>query len=314
MTDKGTSNHPKPPELPPNWPNRDLSSFRTTAGVRWHVQLGSPSSPELRVPAIPTVLLLHGTGGSVHQWAEVLPSLAPHARVVAVDLPGHGFSVHVGGEHAEPDPFSLVGMARAVASLLRSLNARPEVIVGHSAGAAVALRMTLDGLVSPRSIVGFNPALIPPPEIWVELLAPFAGLLVESSWLARSAAWVAGRGTVVRTLLESSGARLSEQQIAWYSVLFTNPAHCAAALAMMNRWNLPALARDAAGLGVPFTAYAGERDQWVPLSALEIQVARIPGASLVRVAGVGHLLPDESPSLATSAILESLANSVHSQP
>jgi magnesium chelatase accessory protein len=202
---------------------------------------------------------------------------------------------------------SLPGMAIAVADLLRSLGRSPDVIAGHSAGAALALRMTLDALVAPKAVIGFNPALIPPPQIWVDVLAPLAGLLVESSWLARSAAWVAGRGGAVRALLESSGARLTDAQVARYAHLFSDPAHCAAALSMMNRWNLPALARDAAGLAVAFTAYAGERDVWVPQSELTSQVTRIPGATLVRVPGVGHLLPEESPETAVNAIRRSLS-------
>ncbi len=307
-------------ELPQNWPHRASSRFVTAAGIRWHCQLVAPESPELpESPGLresrdsrdspnrpPTVLLLHGTGGSTHQWADVLPALAQHATVIAPDLPGHGFSLRVGGDLAEPDPLSLPGMARAVAALLAQLERRPDVIVGHSAGAAVALRMTLDGLVAPEAVVGFNPALIPPPDLWVDLLAPLASGLVKAGWLARTAAWVAGNGGVVRKMLESSGATLTDQQLTYYMSLFRDPDHCAAALGMMSRWNLPALVRDAAGLRVPFTAYAGARDQWVPTRELETQLRRIPGASLVEVPEVGHLLPEEAPQTAVAAVLRAL--------
>lgn len=307
------------------WPNAAGTRFLNQQAVRWHLHI---AGPELTKPDTPTVLLLHGTGGSAHQWADVLPALARHARVVAPDLPGHGLSSiqetarerTAGGsgdggapsanERSVPDQrahvLSLPGMAHAVGELMRELALVPDVIVGHSAGAAVALRMTLDGLAKPRTVIGLNPALIPPPDIWVDLLAPFAGVLVESSWLSRSAAWIAGRGGAVRSLLESSGARLSDAQVARYAQLFTNPAHCAAALGMMNRWNLPALARDAAGLQVPFVAYAGERDLWVPLQELATQVERIPGATLVRVPNVGHLLPEEAPELVVEAVKSGL--------
>ena len=290
------------PQLPSNWPNAAASRFPLSSGLRWHVHIAEPESSSADTP---TVLLLHGTGGSAHQWADVLPALSARARVVAPDLPGHGFT-SIQAQADSSDVLSLPGMARAVGDLMDELGYAPDIIVGHSAGAAVALRMTLDGLAVPRSVIGFNPALIPPPEIWVELLAPFASLLVESSWLSRSAAWVAGRGGAVRALLESSGARLSDVQVARYTLLFTKPAHCAAALGMMNRWNLPALARDAAGLQVPFTAYAGERDLWVPVGELTPQVERIPGARLVRVPDVGHLLPEEAAEVAVRAVVAGL--------
>ncbi len=303
------------PQIPPNWPNAEFSRYVDRPAVRWHVQFAGPRQSSNRdtgglsgiagEAAIdgtvkPTVLLLHGTGGSTHEWADVLPALSAYARVIAPDLPGHGFSS--GADHE----LSLSGMAAAVGDLLLALDVRPDVIVGHSAGAAVALRLTLDGLVTPKTVLGFNPALIPPPDIWVDMLAPFASLLVESSWLSRSAAWIAGRGGAVRSLLESSGARLSDAQVARYSELFTNPAHCAAALGMMNRWNLPALARDAVALQVPFTAYAGERDLWVPLRELTPHVERIPKATVVRVPEVGHLMPEEAPMVVVHAVVAAL--------
>lgn len=294
------------PRLPHNWPNAEFSRFVERPAVRWHLQVAgaadtSPSiegalQADTRYSARPVVLLLHGTGGSTHEWADVVPGLAAHAQILAPDLPGHGFSS--GGEQQ----LSLSGMAEALGDLMQALDIHPDVIVGHSAGAAVALRLTLDGLAAPKAVLGLNPALIPPPDIWVDMLAPLAGLLVESSWLSRSAAWVAGRGSTVRSLLESSGARLSDGQVARYTELFTKPAHCAAALGMMNRWNLPALARDAVALRVPFTAYAGERDLWVPTRELAPHVERIPGAGLVRVPNVGHLMPEEAPGVVIEAV------------
>ncbi len=290
-------------ELPSNWPNSSLSRRQIAAGVNWHVQIAGEMSA-----ARPVVLLLHGTGGSTHEWADVLPELAKSATVVAPDLPGHAFSQilpvgEAGGSASElANPLSLPGMARAVSELLHSLQCTPHVIVGHSAGAAVALRMTLDGLVTPRAIVGLNPALIPPPDFWVDILAPFTSFFVESSWLARGAAWVAQQGGVAHQMLSSSGARLSADQLARYATLFAMPSHCAAALGMMNRWNLPALGRDAVSLKVPFTAYAGDNDKWVPTEALARQLARIPTSVLVRVPGAGHLLPEERPALVIDAV------------
>jgi magnesium chelatase accessory protein len=290
--------------LPTNWPNSGASRRQIAAGIDWHVQVAGDASG-----ARPVVLLLHGTGGSTHEWADVLPELSKTALVVAPDLPGHAFSqiLPVGQTDASraaelANPLSLPGMARAVAALLHSLQCTPHVIVGHSAGAAVALRMTLDGLVTPRAIVGLNPALIPPPDFWVDILAPFTSFFVESSWLARGAAWVAQQGGVAHQMLSSSGATLSADQLARYATLFAMPSHCAAALGMMNRWNLPALGRDAVSLAVPFTAYAGDNDKWVPTEALAQQLERIPTATMVRVPGAGHLLPEERPALVIDAV------------
>ena len=107
------------------WPNAAYSRFVQAEGVRWHVQQAGTQGPR--------VLLLHGTGASLHTWRDILPGLAQRAQVLAVDLPGHAFSSLAPG-----DGMSLPGMARGLAGLLKTLNWQPDAWVGHSAGAAIA--------------------------------------------------------------------------------------------------------------------------------------------------------------------------------
>jgi pimeloyl-ACP methyl ester carboxylesterase len=81
-----------------------------------------------------TVALLHGLGGAASNWALVAPALAERYRVLVPDLPGHG------GSSALPAPVeTLDPYADRVAALL----AEPAVVVGHSLGAVVALRLAV---------------------------------------------------------------------------------------------------------------------------------------------------------------------------
>jgi len=282
--------------VPISWPNHAASRLLALRGVRWHVQ---------DVGHGPIVLLLHGTAGSTHQWGDVIPQLTAHARVIAPDLPGHAFTQVPQG--LRRDVFSLGGMARAVAELCEALDVRPTLIAGHSAGAAVALRMALDGLVTPSALVGFNPALVPPPEAYVALIAPFLAPVVESRLVGSGAAWLARQTGLIDRMLGSSGSTLTEPQRAIYRELCAHEAHVAAALAMMSRWDIPTLLRDAAALTVPFMAYAGARDRWVPVRQLEPVIARIPTATFEVINEAGHLIPDEVPGVVVSAILHALS-------
>ena len=67
-----------------DWPNAAASHFVQAGGIEWHVQRKGLQGP--------SVVLLHGTGAATHSWRGVLPLLAEHASVLAMDLPGHGFS------------------------------------------------------------------------------------------------------------------------------------------------------------------------------------------------------------------------------
>lgn len=76
----------------------------------------------------PTLLLLHGLGGSAEVWAGVTP-LWP-GRWIAPDLPGHGAS-------ARADRYSFGGIAAAVAGLVDG----PVAVLGHSLGGVVGLAL-----------------------------------------------------------------------------------------------------------------------------------------------------------------------------
>ncbi len=82
--------------------------------------------------------------------------LARRFRVVAPDLPGHGFTSARGAVTQSPQ-----GMARAVAALLARIGFSPQVVVGHSAGVAVLARLCLDAVIAPKLLVSLNGALEP---------------------------------------------------------------------------------------------------------------------------------------------------------
>lgn len=45
---------------------------------------------------------------------------------------------------------------------MQTLGQMPDLVIGHSAGAAITLRMCLDGLITPKAVLGLNGALLPP--------------------------------------------------------------------------------------------------------------------------------------------------------
>lgn len=265
-----------------DWPLRAHSRFIAAAGLRWHVQL---------MGAGPVLLLLHGTGAATHSWRGVAPLLAKRFTVVAPDLPGHGFTTGrpVGG-------MRLPAVAGAVTELLAALDLAPRMIVGHSAGAAVGIRMALDGMASCGGIVGIGAALLPFPGVAGRLFPSLAKLLFVNPFAPHLFATIArAPGEPERFLQRSTGSTIDAAGVDCYRRLFGTASHCAGAIAMMADWDLEALKRDLPTLRAPLLLVHGARDAAVPPSAARETAALVPGTRLVALPGLGHLAHEEQP-------------------
>lgn len=273
-----------------DWPNRVHSRFVTAGGMRWHVQVAG---------AGPVLLLLHGTGAATHSWRALLPLLAEHFTVVAPDLPGHGFTGR--------GPQTLPAMAKAVAALLGELELEPAFVVGHSAGAAVGLRMVLDGLVDANAVVGLSPALLPFPGLAAKLFPTMAKLLFVNPFAPYIFARMAGpTREVARFMLKSTGSSLESDGIDYYARLFRKPAHIAGTIGMMASWDLEPLKRDLPGLKAPLLLIHADGDTAIPLAKAREAAALVPGTRLEVLTGLGHLAHEEAPER-VAAMIEDFA-------
>ena len=87
-------------------------------------------------PERPPVLLVHGIGRSLEDWAPQYQRLSRAHRVIALDVPGFGFSERPRGA------ISLAAFARGVADTLDSLGeSRPVHVVGNSLGGAIGAQL-----------------------------------------------------------------------------------------------------------------------------------------------------------------------------
>jgi magnesium chelatase accessory protein len=271
------------------WPLHEFSRFVVADGIRWHVQQQGSG---------PALLLVHGTGASTHSWRDVMPLLARTFSVVAVDLPGHAFTQSV-----LPWRSSLGAMSASLAALLTVLGVRPGYCVGHSAGAAIICRMTLDGLIAPRGLASINGAFLPFAGAAGVFFAPIAKLLGANPLLPRLIAWRAGDTAFIRRLVAGTGSTLDARGVDLYARLVRCPSHVAAAFAMMGHWDLQSLERDLPRLAVPLTLIVGENDRSVPpQQALRIQ-QRLAASTLERLPRLGHLAHEEAPAQVADLVL-----------
>jgi len=246
----------------------------------------------------PALLLVHGTGASTHSWRGLMPILAHHYSVIALDLPGHGFTDPVNGPAS-----SIAGMSESVSALLREIGAQPDYCVGHSAGAVVLCKMALERRIAPRVIIGLNGAFLPLRGAAGLLFSPMARLLTHAAFVPRLIARRTNTADVAR-LIAGTGSTLDAEGIELYARLVRNPRHLAGAITMMGNWDLYAFASELPRLPVPLELIVAERDRTIPpRQALDVQ-QRVRNTVIHRVAGVGHLAHEEAPAQVADLLLK----------
>lgn len=273
-----------------DWPLRETSRFVEASGLTWHVQ---------RMGSGPVCLLLHGTGGATHSWRDLAPLLASTFDVVAPDLPGHGFT-----QALPPRRLSLPGMAAALGDLLDTLQVSPDLIVGHSAGAAIAARLCLDGRARPRAVVSFNGALRAFRGLAQQFYAPLARMLVLNPFVPRLVAYGAASRAGVERLIRQTGSTIDGRGLDLYARLFGNPGHVAGTLGMMAGWDLPAFERDLPKLATRLVLVACSDDGAVPATDAFAVKDAVPEAEVVFLRHLGHLMHEEQPALAAEIVLK----------
>ena len=276
------------------WPHAGCSQFVRTPNMRWHVQsMGSG----------PVAVLLHGTGASTHSWRAFMPLLAQRFQVIAVDLPGHGFSSPL-QQGQRP---TLPAVAQAVQALLAQLKLQATLWVGHSAGAAIAARCSLDSLRSaPQTsmrLVGLNPAWLPLPGT-AQWLFPLAAWLIGhnplAGWLAAKQA--AREGAVAR-LLDSTGSHLDAEGLAQYTYLLQQPAHVRGVLQLMAHWDLQRLQGELPNLHCPVRLHIGLNDRTIEPAMADQALTLLPHATRRDWPGLGHLAHEEAPDASVQDIV-----------
>jgi magnesium chelatase accessory protein len=280
-----------------------LLERREAGGVTWRFKRHQATHPG---PGKRRVLLLHGTGASLHSWEGLWPLLGAHHDLLAPDLPGHGQSTGLSGSAP-----TLPAMASAVRALLDAENFEPDVVIGHSAGCAIGLALVATGACSPQLVIGLNAALKPYGGLLAPLAQPLARLFAALGPVPRVLAARAGAPGTVERLIEGTGSRLDAEGIEAYRELFSREDHVAATLAMMAHWDLDDLQRRFRTIDAPVVLVVGEGDRTIPPTQAVDVAHRMPCARVVRLPHLGHLAHEEAPALVADAIAEAIAWSDH---
>ncbi|MFB2552393.1 alpha/beta fold hydrolase BchO [Ensifer soli] len=265
-----------------DWPHRAHSRFVEAAGLAFHVQVAGPEGA-------PQLLMLHGTGAASHSWRHGLPILARRYRVLVPDLVCHGFTRPLS---AMAD-LSLAGMTAALGALLLALEVRPHAIIGHSAGAAIAVSLATalgagDGGRGTPAVISINGAFLP--IRGDRLFSPIAKALFSSRLSARMFSLLARTTPLGGNLLSATGSAIDAEGAVLYRRLLASSGHVRGALGMMASWDLQRFDRLLSAFPAPLILIAADDDPMVPAGNSAHAARLAPKGRWMRMPSGGHLV------------------------
>lgn len=296
------------PPLVGTVPERELadpdSRFVTLDGVEFHYkESGSASAPC-------TLVLLHGFAASTFSWRDTLPALGRDCRVIAFDRPGFGLTGRpMPGEWSGANPYSPEEQAEQTIRLMDALGVEQAVLVGHSAGAQVAvlaaarhpdrvsaLVLEAPAIVGGGGVPGWVSPLLRTPQ--ARRVGPlFARRLAASESDAFIRGAFADSSKVTSAVLEGYRKPLRAEN--WDRALweFTAAPRSVDAEALLPELQVPAL------------VVWGGRDTFVPPADSRAVAAALPGpVKALTLPGIGHIPHEESPAQFNRALREFLRN------
>ena len=260
--------------------------FRTVDGVRIrYADSGGPHET--------TVVLTSPWPESVYAFTPMWASLADHARLFAVDLPGFGAS-----ERRE-DLLSPRAMGEFLAQLVAEADLGTPHIVAPDVGTAAALFAAAahpDRIAS--LIVGTGGAAVP-----IQLGEPLASWVLDpdpGKYRAMDPRVIVG--VAVDTIAGGIPDDIRADYLACY-----DGDRFAESMRYVRRYpeELPVLAGLLPQITVPVTIINGRHDRVVPLANAEFLDQRLPTSRLV-IIDAGHFVWEEEPKEYASAVLDSI--------
>jgi pimeloyl-ACP methyl ester carboxylesterase len=264
----------------------------------------------------PTMVLVHGLGGSHLNWMAVAPTLATRYRVLAPDLPGFGLSPPQGratGVEANRDVLD-----RFIAEVAGGT----AIVAGNSMGGLISLLLTADHPERVSSLILVDAALPRPasarPEPRVLLVMGLYSVPWAGEWYLRNRAQRLGPEGLVRETLrlccvdpsrvppEVVAAHVElarrRQQLDWAPAAFIDAARSITRLLLRPARVVAAIER----IRVPTLLVHGDQDRLVSLAAATATLRRRPDWGLEVFDGVGHTPQLEVPERFTRTVLDRL--------
>ncbi len=270
------------------------SRFVEVNGIEIHYKISGTGEPAL--------VFVHGFADSTFSWRKVTQPLTKERVVLAYDRPAFGLTERpMPGEWIGENPYSLAAQPDLLMGLLDTLGIKRAILVGHSAGGAVAVQTALDYPQRVEALVLVAPAIIRT-QRWLGLFQP---LLYTPQmdrlgpWLARSIQWQEKQ--MVEIAWHDPSTVTNEDMEGYRKPLLVR--NWERALWEFSRAEQDTgLAERMDELKMPVMIIAGDDDRVIPTEQSINLAKQIPGAQLAVLPICGHVPQDECPEAFLNAM------------
>ena len=232
------------------------------------------------------LLLIHSLGQSLYTWRNVFAELSDNYRVIAIDLPGHGYS-------SRPDTFNYTAddFAFIFNAFLDALNIKSAHMVGFSIGAMYMMRflslypkrVANCVAISPGGITEYMPALVH--NLQKPMIATFARNLYTAT-------------DVRKMLLEcvSDPVLIDDYVVKQYYEPVSDGLAREALMYALRNYDQELIAEGLLPVEHEVLVLWGKNDRWHPPSGSVYFQSVLRAGRYYLVRNAGHLLQEEAPT------------------
>lgn len=241
------------------------------------------------------LVLIHGTGASLHTWEESVKLLTDSFRVITLDLPAYGLT--------GPNPKRIYSQAfyvQFIDEFLKSIHVNKCIIGGNSLGGAIAWNYTYEHPTKVEKLILIDAAGYP----MISESKPIAFTLAQIPVLKHMLNYITPRFLAKKSVMNvyDDPTKVTEKVVDRYFDLFLREGNRQAFVDRMNFSTYPDHLTRIRLIKTPTLIIWGENDKLIPIENAQKFHADLPNDTLVVLEKTGHIPMEENPNRTVDAI------------
>jgi pimeloyl-ACP methyl ester carboxylesterase len=241
------------------------------------------------------LVLIHGTGASLHTWEESVKLLTDSFRVITLDLPAYGLT--------GPNPKRIYSQAfyvQFIDEFLKRIHVNKCIIGGNSLGGAIAWNYTYEHPTKVEKLILIDAAGYP----MISESKPIAFTLAQIPVLKHMLNYITPRFLAKKSVMNvyDDPTKVTEKVVDRYFDLFLREGNRQAFVDRMNFSTYPDHLIRLRTIKTPTLIIWGENDKLIPIENAQKFHADLPNDTLVVLEKTGHVPMEENPGRTVDAI------------